>query len=321
MSGAARRWLLSVLPLPTWFHLNDQILRLAIMPVTMGVFLENIMRPVSESEIMERVALAATLSDPRSSGLLFHGTAEPFDGPPKVFGMDDVLWFADNPLFAQAYIPEAGLTAYVSKPSDWRMNERVRPDRHSFWTEFATQTMGRTLPDAEYDDFGAAKSWSINSDWPTYAECVTALRALGYAFMDECEEVKYASGVNGPIGRADWLQPGRVFVTAADDLKLLDRSSGESDLTEKAHLDFDLFRRAEKSGFDGIVIDDFAQSADCGNVGHRAVGLFSHAVQRLEFVCYSAVHRRMGDVSGLKTLDFESFAAGLGAPTLAAASR
>lgn len=272
------------------------------------------MRPVSESEIMERVALAATLSDPRSSGLLFHGTAEPFDGPLKVVGMDDVLWFADNPLFAQAYIPESGLSAYVSKPSDWRMNERVRPDKHSFWTEFAVNTMRRSLPDVEYDDFGSAKSWSIPRDWPTYAECVAALRALGYAFMEDCEEVKYANGVNGPIARSDWLQPGRVFVTAADGLKLLDRSRGESDLTEKAHLDFSLFRQAEQSGFDGIVIDDFAQSADCGNVGHRAVGLFAHVVQRLEFVCYSAVHRRMGSARGLGTPDFESFAAGPSVP-------
>jgi hypothetical protein len=273
------------------------------------------MRPLSESDIKARAILAATLSDPRASGLLFHGTAEPFEGSPKVCGMDDVLWFADSPLFAQAYICPAGLSAIVSKPSDWRMNERVKPDRHSFWTQFATATMGRPLPDVDYDDFGTAKSWGVPADWPTYAECFAALQQLGYSFMDGHEGVKYASGPDGPVARADWLQPGRVFITAADDLRLLDRSTGESDLLEKAHLDFDLFRFAEKSGFHGIVIDDHAQSSDCGNVGHRAVGLFAATVERLEFVSYDAVHRRMGGLRTLFTPDFESFAAELSAPS------
>lgn len=277
------------------------------------------MRPVSEADIMARVGLAATLTDPRGSGLLFHGTAEPFDGPPKVCGIDDILWFADAPIYAQAYIPEAGLSSIISKPSDWRMDERVRPNKHSFWTEFATITMGRPLPDVEYDDFGEAKSWSIRKDWPTYAECVAALRELGYTFMDGSEEVKYSDGCNSPVARADWLQPGRVFVTAADGLRLLDRSVGESDATEKAHLDFDLFRFAEKSGYDGVVINDLCQSSDCGNVGHRAVGLFSATVDKLEFVSYDAVHRRMAGLRSLGTPDFENFAANFISPTMSAA--
>jgi hypothetical protein len=296
-----------------WFRQNEPIAPCSA-PGDKGRLPENAMKPVSETDIMARAALTAALNDPRDSGLLFHGTAEPFDGPPKACGIDGLLWFADNPLFAQAYIPTAGLTAYVAKPSDWRMNDRVRPDKHSFWTEFATASLGRPLPDVEYDDFGAAKSWSIRSDWPTYAECVAALRGMGYSFIDGCEQVKYANGPCGPVARSDWMQPGRVFVTAADGLRLLDRSCGESDLTEKAHLDFDLFRSAEKSGFDGLVIDDFCQSSDCGNVGHRAVGLFAATVEKLEFVSYEAVHRPMSGLRTLRTPDFESFAADLGAP-------
>lgn len=282
------------------------------------------MNPLSETDILSRAALAARLRGPRGSGLMFHGTAEPFAGAPDArAGADGVFWTADSPLIAQTYIPDAGLTAYVSKPSEWRLDERVRPDRHSFWTDFAVNDMGRPPPDVEYDAFGAAKSWSVDADWPTYRQCLAALRALGYAFMDDCEQVKYASGPTGPIARADWQQPGQVFVTAADGLRLLDRSTGEGDLTEKAHLDFDLFRRAEKAGYDGIVIDDFAQSIDCGNVGHRSVGLFAHVVDRLEFVAYPAVHRRLGGARSLGTPDFESFAAGLAGPlpALVAAAR
>lgn len=267
---------------------------------------------IEVEEIAQRIQTAQTDDDLKTSDLLFHGTCEQFEGNLRPGPYDEVLWFADSPLMAQAYIPVAGATAIVSKPDDWRINDRVRPDKHSFWTEFATKTMGQPLPDVEYDRSGTqAISWSVPSSWPTYGECVRALEAMGYDFSRGMIEVKMAQidGVNQYVN-ADWLEPGRVYVTVMDGLNLLDLSVGEGDLLDPTHKRIDLFRKAEAAGYDGIIIDDFAQSEDCGNVGHRAIGLFEKAVQRPVLI-YPAVHRMMADVRSLLTEDYKTWAASI----------
>jgi len=258
-------------------------------------------------EIVLRIQAAQNDADLRTSGLLFHGTCEPFEGDLQPGAFDGVLWFADSPLIAQAYIPVSGAAALVSKPDDWRLNDRVRPDKHSFWTEFATNTMGQPLPDVEYDGVGQAVSWRVVPGWPTYAQCVSTLEAMGYDFSRGMIEIKMAT-VDGATRyvNADWLEPGRVYVTVADGLNLLDLSIGEGDLSDPTHKRIDLFRKAEADGFDGVIIDDFAQSDDCGNVGHRAIGLFERAVQRPYHV-YPAVHRKMAGVRSMLTDDYKSW--------------
>lgn len=259
---------------------------------------------ITIDEIERRLASIETDEDLKQSGLLFHGTAEPFEGDLRPSSYDGVLWFAKDPLFAQAYIPACGLSSIVSKPSDWQMSEHVRPNQHSFWTEFAVANLGREMPDVEHDAHGQVRSWTIPRGWPTYGECMKALADLGYRFDNDSEVVKTSkeSGIRKFVA-ADWLEPGRVYVTALDGLNLLDLSSGEGDLTDPMHKRLDLFREAEDKGYDGIIIDDFAQSEDCGNVGHRAVGLFKAACPRPCFV-YPAFHRAMEGVRSLLTVDF-----------------
>lgn len=263
-------------------------------------------------EIRTRVLAVAT--DPKllsKSGLLFHGTAEPFDEPLDAVGGDRVLWFARSPLIAQTYVPAAGLAAYVSRPYDHRMDERVWPNP-GFWTDLAIEDMGYSLPDVEYDAQGRANSWSATMPWPTYRECMKKLEDLGYTFENDPEAVKQTitDGKMNVMPKA-WRKTGRVFVTIDDGLKFADYSTGESDLTEKAHLRFDLFEKAEKAGACGVVIDDFAQSDDQGNVPHRSFGLFSKATRGREYLVYDAVHREIGGARSHLTEDFLSFAAAL----------
>jgi hypothetical protein len=262
---------------------------------------------ITTDEIAERIMAADTDAALRESGLLFHGTAEPFDDDLRPSPFDEVLWFTDNPLLAQAYIPECGLVKIVSRPESWHLDARVKPGKNSFWSEFANVAMGRSLPDAEYDRFGDAISWRATTEWPTYAEAMTELCRLGYDLSSGSAAVKTSSrSGETEFVRADWLEPGRVYVTASDGLNLLDLSMGEGDLQDPMHLRLNLFRAAEKRGFSGIKIDDFAQSADCGNVGHKAIGLFASAVRR-PYLVYPAHHRMMDGVRSLLTEDFRAF--------------
>lgn len=258
------------------------------------------------------LAVAAEPSRLAKSGLLFHGTAEPFDEAPDAVGGDGLLWFARSPLMAQTYIPASGLAAIVGKPFDHRLDERVWPNS-GFWTDFAVQDLGYALPDVEYDKTGQAKSWSATMPWPTYRECLHKLAGLGYDFREDPESVKQTLTKEGKfhVMPKAWRKPGRVFVTIDDGLSFADHSVGESDLTEKAHLRFDLFRAAEKRGFGGVIIDDFAQSEDFGNVGHRAYGLFSPAARSRQYLVFEAVHRPLEGTTSHLTEDFVGFVASL----------
>lgn len=256
------------------------------------------------------LAVAAEPSRLAKSGLLFHGTAEPFDEPPDAVAVDGLLWFARSPLIAQTYICASGIAALVTRPYDHRLDERVWPNP-GFWTEFAVHDLGYELPDVEYDRNGNATSWSATMPWPTYRECLRKLNELGYDFQEN-ETVKQAiTGGKFHVMPKAWRKPGRVFVTIDDDVSYADHSVGESDLTETAHLRFDLFKSAEMRGLGGVVIDDFAQSEDFGNVGHRAYGLFSSVARARPYLVFDAVHRPLEGATSHLTEDFERFAASL----------
>ena len=174
------------------------------------------------------------------------------------------------------------------------------------------EDLGYALPDVEFDKTGHATSWSATMPWPTYRECLRKLAELGYDFQEDPESVKQTI-IDGKfhVMPKVWRKPGRVFVTIDDGLKLADHSVGESDLTEKAHLRFDLFRAAEKRGFGGVIIDDFGQSEDYGNVAHRAYGLFSPAARSRQYLVFEAVHRPLQGTTSHLTEDFLMFAATL----------
>jgi hypothetical protein len=50
----------------------------------------------------------------------------------------------------------------------------------------------------------------------------------------------------------------------------------------------ELFNRVKEAGYDGIIINDWAQSKNFGNVGHISIGLFPSGIKKVEKVSIPA---------------------------------
>jgi len=74
------------------------------------------------------------------------------------------------------------------------------------------------------------------------------------------------------IGKVIILQPKR-------NLKMYTYAKGEGDLNNPQYHNLSFFRNIEEKGYDGIVIDDFAQSEYWGNIDHIAYGLFKNTIK------------------------------------------
>lgn len=82
---------------------------------------------------------------------------------------------------------------------------------------------------------------------------------------------------------SDYRMKGRLLVvTPKRDMKIFDISTGESDLTDVQYHKLDLFDKLMENGYDGVKIDDFAQTEHQGNFGHRSVGFFKNAMKDLD---------------------------------------
>jgi len=117
---------------------------------------------------------------------------------------------------------------------------------------------------------------------------------------------------NSVIQPANYRSKGRLLiVTPKRDLRIYDNTLGgstEGDLTDLEYHKLDLFRNAEKQGYDGIKINDFAQSNDWGNVNHTSIGLFKTTLKDLNFEETEAIHHDLSDVSkDWKTPEYKKF--------------
>lgn len=244
--------------------------------------------------------------------LWFRGIGDDLEDPSRAGDVDGVLWLAESPSIAQCYIPCAGLTEIVAAPSPWQMGEGIRPNLNGFWPRFAAARLGLAYREVERDALGDAVSWAFAPGARvTYGEAFEALKAMGYSFESGIAEVKSRSeGGATEWMRADWRLTGSLLATPRDPrLNLLDISTGESDLTARQYHRIDLFRRAETEGYDGIVIDDFAQSDSYGNVGHRSVGLFDKAARARAWIVMDAEHPDLDDARrrGGSTPEFDDW--------------
>ena len=79
--------------------------------------------------------------------------------------------------------------------------------------------------------------------------------------------------------RADEKITGKLLIIECmKDLRLYNMSSGEGDLNDLQYHKIDFFRKVEQNGYDGIVIDDFAQSNIEGNFGHLSYGFLQKTI-------------------------------------------
>ena len=248
-------------------------------------------------------------ADFRSASLGFHGTAEPIAGALRPGGYDAVLWLAETPAVAQAYIPLAGATVLLSAPLDYRLQERIRPNRHDVWADVMHQ-MGHWPREVEYDHSGQAQSWTVDPGHPTYAEALRFVTALGYELSAGPAWVATTmAGGRDVLRPADYRTPGMVQVTLLDGLDIVDmREALGSDLSDPGHRQLDLFRQLEEAGHDGVMIDDFAQCGrDHVNIGHPSIGLFAGTLGRMSFLSFPATHCDLQAFRDAATDDFRAF--------------
>lgn len=228
-----------------------------------------------------------------AGSLLFHGTLEDIEGDLVGGGYDGVLWFADDPRIAQLYIPRAGIEMYTSSSLLARPSE----DPH-------VQAV-QALIGLHYDlsqvrwDRGRAQSYRVPEDWQDVGlnfdlneEVERRLQALGYEGSGgrgfQTFKIHFADEKPLPPGG---LQQGQLCVaTTTADLRLWPKALGEGDLTALQYHDIAGFERARKAGYDGVMIDDFAQSEAYGNFGHLSVGLFPEGIESLEVACVDATY-------------------------------
>jgi hypothetical protein len=210
-----------------------------------------------------------------AGSLLFHGTIEEFEGDLKGGGYDDLIWFADSPQIAQLYIPKSGGTTYVS--DDSRALSRPTQDKDM---QQLQKMIGieYDYKDVEWGTDGRAKSFRAPKGWdakalPTEADVAALMKKAGF------EKNRHGSyEIHTHKGKV--LSPkekvaGRLFVAKVKSpLRIWKKARGEGDLTDVQYHDLKGFKAAADAGFDGVMIDDFAQSKEWGNLGHLSVGLF-----------------------------------------------
>ena len=239
--------------------------------------------------------------------LLFHGTSEAFDLPPRPGPYDDVLWTAKDPRIAQSYIPRSGMSLVAWKPSTFDLGRPVKPSPNDFWHTVA-KNMGLPPADVELDPHGRLLSWALPEGWPSYADAMQWLHGMGYDLDDRGCRIS-AVMENGAeiIKEASWSLPGRLLVASGAGLRFYDHAGDrDGDLVDLEYHDIELFRRVEAQGYDGIVINDFLQDEQHGNVGHRSHGLFATTASRLDWIEIPAVHLPW-DRSRASTPEFDSF--------------
>jgi hypothetical protein len=99
---------------------------------------------------------------------------------------------------------------------------------------------------------------------------------------------------NGQVQPANYKAKGRLLIVIPQrDLKILDttdRGNREGDLTDLDYHKHNWFQSAEQHGYDGIKINDFAQSSDQGNLGHTSIGLFKNTLKDVKIEEIDATH-------------------------------
>lgn len=215
---------------------------------------------------------------------IFHGSIEPIQGRLRPGG-DQVLWFADDPKIAQLYIPRAG-SSMITGADNLRwpdQDPKIRMIQHMLGIDY-------DLDAVEWDERGRPKSWPLPVGWtdmPTRQQIDQRIRDLGYAPYHGgiYPSYQFYFDIDGSVLPPGGAVKGELFVVApTQDLRIADITDLGGDLTNPAHLWTSLFRQLEDLGYDGVVINDYAQSEEWGNLGHRSLGIFSHALGELELV-------------------------------------
>jgi len=223
--------------------------------------------------------------------ILFHGTCEKIEGPLRGGGYDGVLWTSRSPDVSQSYIPTSGMSVQYSKPSNFSMDDYASFYYADSFDLKIARLIGYEVSDIEIDSTQKIISYMIKKDGeyasiPRQRDIYNFIKnTLGYD-VDNNDDVEILMGhdENGveEFYPADYSMPGELYIfSGAKELNLFDMSTGEGDLMDVQYHSVDKFKELATEGYDGVIIDDFAQSKTYGNVGHESVGLFPAGIKKM----------------------------------------
>lgn len=227
---------------------------------------------------------------------LFHGTLESFDPAElTVGGYDKVLWTADNACIAQSYIPCGGGTSliaveYLDRPSQDRSTQAIQ-------ARIGLDFGYGTPKGPEFDPrTGRALSWRIpapwleenwNDHWQRKKVLTQRIIEAGWQPRRENGDVFEFKFFRGELLEPGQCAEGRLFIiTVEQDLRVFDMTNGgttQGDLTDVDYHKLGSFRAAERSGYDAVKINDYAQSEIWGNFGHTSIGVFAGSIKKLSW--------------------------------------
>lgn len=197
-------------------------------------------------------------------------------------------------------------TKYVSDNADKSDTDEFRTKRKEYKELVLKATNAAKDALSKYQSFGATKKRHdyVNSQ----------LEKLGYkpdetdsTTHDHTWDLKIGSGHE--ILPAEYRHKGRLLVVKPKrDMKIYDISTGEPDLTNPQYHKLDLFDRLQQKGYDGVKIDDFAQTEQYGNVGHSSIGFFKSAMDDMNIKSIdNVVHPK--DINKHESDEYEKWSA------------
>jgi hypothetical protein len=233
--------------------------------------------------------------------LLFRGIdSQEVTQPLKPNSFENILWTALTPDVAQNYIPEAGIKAHISfdMAFETSLNEAFRPDKG--FNQALYEMLGYDLGSMQikYDQRGRATSFaSVDKNGKqrlTKREAAHALTEIGYPYSRETPAHWIKTTY---IDRKETILPADhknigtlVLIHPRANLNIYDITDLGGDLTNPQYHKRDLFFNLQESGYDGVKINDYAQSQINGNFGHVSVGLFPSGIQQCSCVTIPATN-------------------------------
>ena len=217
-------------------------------------------------------------------GQVFHGTAEPIEGALRGGAFDSLVWTAPTPDIAQSYLPASGVRTWLHVVEPYERDDPFRPDR-GVATALLEQ-MGVTVREVERDPTGRAHRWVYDRKVTQGDVARHVEETLGYQpGRNRSYELKLHYDNGGPqVMPANYRMPGRLYlITPPDDLRILDLEEAlDGNVPTYDAEKLPLVRQAKKHGFEAVWTPDQAQSRNWGNLEHRSLALFPHALERCE---------------------------------------
>ena len=226
---------------------------------------------------------------------LFHGTGEEFPvSEIQPGGYDGVLWTAEASTIAQTYIPKSGSSSLFNADM---LRRPVK--REPYITLQRLIGIEYDLDKVIWNYTDEPKSFFMPEDWdhiPTIEEVEERLDQIGierYRFPNSYQlRTTFREKGGYHIHQHGKDLVGRLFIfNVLAPLRIYDNTQGgerEGDLMNVEYHSLGLFRAAEERGYDGIKINDFAQTEIWGNVGHTSIGLFPRALEKVEWTAIPA---------------------------------